>query len=189
MGTEMIQTKRLLLRKLRVEDSNQMYANWASDSKVTRYLSWPPHDTIETVKALLHEKQQLYTDSNYFDWGIEIKQTQELIGTITVVDQHKSTQTFELGYAIGKNWWAKGYVTEALQAVVSYLFQETMVNRIEAKHDTNNENSGKVLRKTRFNYEGTLKKRGVNNRGIVDVSVYSILRKDWMNGKMDYHNE
>lgn len=180
MGTETIQTKRLTLRKLRVEDSNQMYANWASDSKVTRYLSWPPHDTIETVKALLWEKQQFYADPNYFDWGIEVKQTQELIGTITVVDQDKSTRTFELGYVIGKNWCAKGYVTEAVQAVVSYLFQETTVNRIEAKHDTSNDNSGKVLRKNRFNYEGTLKKRGTNNRGVVDVSIYSMLRKDWI---------
>lgn len=179
MGTETIQTKRLILRKLCMEDSSQMYANWASDSKVTRYLSWPPHDTIETVKTLLREKQSLYEDSSYFDWGIEVKQTQELIGTMTVVNQQKRMQTFELGYAIGKHWWGNGYIAEALLAVISYLFQETKVNRIEAAHDTNNENSGKVLKKAGFLYEGTLKKRGNNNRGVVDIAVYSMLRKDW----------
>ncbi|GAA3014419.1 GNAT family N-acetyltransferase [Tetragenococcus koreensis] len=183
MGTETIQTQRLKLRKLRVEDSSQMYANWASDSKVTRYLSWPPHDTIETVKALLVEKQELYMDPNYFDWGIEVKQMQELIGTITVVKQHEKIQTFEIGYAIGKNWWGNGYVAEALRAVVFYLFQETKVNRIEAAHDINNENSGKVLQKAGFTYEGTFKKRGVNTSGIVDISIYSILRNDWENAK------
>ncbi|MFR2088679.1 MAG: GNAT family N-acetyltransferase [Faecalibacterium sp.] len=52
-GTQDIETPRLLLRRLLPEDAPQMYANWASDPEVTRYLRWEPHKSpAETLELL-----------------------------------------------------------------------------------------------------------------------------------------
>lgn len=48
---------------------------------------------------------------------------------------------------IGRSFWGKGYMTEAVKAVMAFLFEEVGANRVCAKHDTNNPNSGKVMEK------------------------------------------
>ena len=78
-----------------------------------------------------------------------------------------------------QQWWHNGYVSEALKSVISFLFESVGVNRIMAKHDTQNPNSGKVMQKSGMTYEGTLRQADRNNRGIVDVCVYSVLAKEY----------
>ena len=85
----------------------------------------------------------------------------------------------ELGYCIGKRWWGRGLMTEAVRAVVGYLFAEVGVRRVCAQHDTENPASGAVMRKAGMTKDGVLRQGGRNNRGIVDTAVYSILREEW----------
>nr|WP_268746637.1 GNAT family N-acetyltransferase [Melissococcus plutonius] len=171
-------TNRLVLRKLCLKDSVQMFDNWGSDSKVTKFLTWKPYKNIDSVNHYLSLVTNNYCSEDYFHWGIEIKDTHTLIGTISVVNYHKRIQTMEIGYAIGRRWWNQGYTSEALSEVVNYLFAETTIQRIEAFHDTNNPNSGLVLNKCQFVFEGILRKRGKNNCGIFDECIYSILRQE-----------
>jgi ribosomal-protein-alanine N-acetyltransferase len=92
-----------------------------------------------------------------------------------------------LGYCIGKEWWHLGIMTEALGSVIKYLFEEVGMNRIEARHDTNNPNSGKVMLKCGMKYEGTMRQADMNNQGLSDCSLYAILAEDYFkecsNGK------
>ena len=69
-------------------------------------------------------------------------------------------------------------MTEALTAVMQFLFKEVGMNRIEAKHDVNNPNSGVVMKKCGMNYEGTCRASDRNNQGICDIAQYAILRED-----------
>jgi len=65
-GTQIINTDRLLLRKLEVEDSNDMFKNWATDSEVTKFLSWKPHDNVEETKEIIKQWTLEYeNDDNY----------------------------------------------------------------------------------------------------------------------------
>ena len=63
--------------------------------------------------------------------------------------------------------------------MIAYLFANTDCNRICAKHDVNNPNSGKVMLKCGLSYEGTLRQAGRNNTGICDLSVYGLLRPQY----------
>lgn len=172
--TTIIQTKRLILRPLTISDAPQMFNHWANSETVTKYLTWPPHTTLEQTKARL----ALLEETADEDWGIVIQATNELIGTINVVDNKPELQTKILGYVIGEAYWGAGYMTEALDAVINYLFTHTEVNRIEASHDIENPASGKVMLKNGMSLEGILRQAGRNNRGLVDIALYSRLRED-----------
>lgn len=174
---EKLYTKRLILRKLKYSDSEQMFSNWASSSKATKFLTWLPHKSIDSVRESIKRREKLYKKEELFDWGIVEKNSNQLIGTITVVNLLPSLKTGEIGYVIGEKWWGRGLVAEALERVVNFLFSRTCLERIEAKHDVQNVNSGKVLLKSGFIFEGIQRKRGKNNRGIVDIKMYSIVKE------------
>ena len=100
------------------------------------------------------------------------------MGVIDVVGEITETQTKIIGYVLGEKFWNKGYMTEALDAVIAYLFDATAVNRIEATHDIANPGSGKVMEKAGMTFEGILRQAARNNQGVVDIAIYSILRAD-----------
>jgi len=86
LGTRKLETKRLILRRFVIEDAEDMYNNWASDSEVTKYLTWPTHPSSEVSKMILREWISRYRDDNYFNWAIEYKETGKVIGSISVVN-------------------------------------------------------------------------------------------------------
>ena len=88
-----------------------------------------------------------YDKPDFYLWAIEIKNTGELIGSISVVHQQKNINMVHIGYCIGKAWCHKGYTSEALIRLVYFFFEEVHVNRIESRHDPHNPNSGKVMQK------------------------------------------
>lgn len=177
-GTAYLETNRLYLRPLRVEDAPQMFENWASDSDTTHFLTWGPHKRVEDVWNNIKIRENKYLLSNFYDWGIVIRSTNTLIGTITVVEQDDRIKMLEIGYVIGKAWWGNGYLPEALDKIVSYLVYSTDVRRIEAKCDIRNQQSKKVLEKCGFTFEGVLRLRSYSNAGISDSCMYSILRNE-----------
>ena len=178
-GTQTIETPRLILRRAVREDAAPMFRNWASNPEVTRYLTWPPHSSIEVTRERLEIWLAEYHNNDYYQWMIELKELGEPIGSISVVRQNDCVEEAEIGYCIGSRWWHRGIVPEALTAVIKYLFEEVGMNRIAARHDPNNPNSGRVMRKCGMRYEGTTHASDRNNQGICDADHYAILRSDW----------
>ena len=176
-GTQTIETSRLILRQARIEDAEPMFRNWANDPEVTKYLTWPPHGSVEVTKQLLTSWVESYKKGDYYQWMIVLKETGEPIGSIMANTMGRA-QSAHIGYCIGKAWWHQGIMTEALQAVMDFLFEDVGMNRVEAKHDINNPNSGAVMRKCGMKYEGTLRQCVRNNQGICDACYYSILRSE-----------
>lgn len=84
----------------------------------------------------------------------------------------------QIGYCIGRAYWHKGVTSEALKAVIDFLFDSVDVNRIEARHDSKNPNSGKVMQKCGMKYEGTLRSSNWNNQGVCDACYYAILKSE-----------
>lgn len=178
-GTQSIETERLILRRFRMDDCNAMFENWANDHEVTRYLSWPTHENVDTSRAVLTDWVASYEKEDFYLWAITIKSEGDSpIGSISAFDINNSVAKIEIGYCIGKKWWRKGIMTEALGAVMSFLFDNVGFNRIQACHDPRNPNSGKVMTKCGMKFEGTLRQEGRNNQGICDVSVYAQLKGD-----------
>ena len=178
-GTRTIETPRLILRRAVREDAQPMFRNWASDPEVTKYLTWPAHGSVAISQMVIDSWLEEYEKDSYYQWMIVPKELGEPIGSISVVRQNEQIEEAEIGYCIGTRWWHQGIVSEALTAVIRYLFEEVGMNRVAARHDPNNPNSGRVMRKCGMIYEGTARSADRNNQGVCDAAHYAILRSDW----------
>lgn len=176
-GTVRIETDRLILRRFTPDDAPAMYKNWASDDEVTKYLMWPSHGDVSVSETVLRDWVGNYAKDDFYQWAIVFKEySDEPIGSIAVVNTvDASVGKAHIGYCIGKPWWHKGITSEALGAVMDFLFNEVGVNRVESRHDPRNPNSGAVMKKCGMKYEGTLRQSDWNNQGICDACYYAVL--------------
>ena len=178
-STTMLETERLILRKANSSDVEPMFRNWASDPEVTKFLTWPAHGSLDISRIVIDSWIHGYGEENYYQWMITVKaEGDEPIGSISVVGMDESTESAEIGYCIGRNWWHKGIMTEALGAVIRFMIFQVGFQRITARHDPNNPHSGAVMRKCGMRYEGTTRRSSRNNQGICDTAHYAILREE-----------
>lgn len=178
MGTKMLESNRLILRKFCYKDVEPMFENWASDSAVTEFLTWKPHADSGETKSLIDSWIKQYSDTSFYNWVIELKQTQEIVGNISVIKLNEKIEAAEIGYCMGKNWWGQSIMPEALITVIHFLFDKIGMNRIAACHDSNNAKSGRVMIKAGMQYEGTMREASINKHGLYDKVWYSILKSD-----------
>lgn len=177
-GTKTLETSRLILRRAYIADAEPMFRNWANDPEVTKYLTWPPHGNMDVTKSVVTSWSESYHKEDYYHWMIVLKETGEPIGSLLASCVGR-VPSAHIGYCIGKNWWHRGIMTEALRAVIRYLFEEVGFTRIESMHDPNNPHSGDVMRKCGMTYEGTHRMSDRNNQGICDASYYAILAEEF----------
>ena len=105
IGTQTIETDRLILRKARPADAQFMFNNWASDDEVTKYLMWQSHKNLKESKERIDFLIDNYKRPDYYDWLIELKELGEPIGSIGVVELKENVNAVHIGYCIGKKWW------------------------------------------------------------------------------------
>jgi len=177
-GTVTLTTPRLILRRLAVDDAQAMHENWAADEKVTKYLSWNVHESVEVTRELLIKWVAGYDNIETYHWAIVFDGT--LIGTIGLPSLHSWHERCELGYCIGSGWWNNGLMTEAAGAVIKFAFEELNANKIFALHDTENIGSGRVMQKNGMTQEGLLREHNQRKDGTRgDLAYYSILKAEW----------
>ena len=175
-GTVRLETDRLILRRFRLDDSGAAFQNWTSDKRVTEFLRWPAHDTVNTTKKIIQMWVDGYARDDFYQWAIVLKNNGNgPVGTISVVDRNDALNILHIGYCIGSRWWNQGITSEAFSGIIPFLFEQVKANRIESQHDPRNPNSGKVMIKCGLKYEGTLRQADISNKGVVDAAVYSIL--------------
>ncbi len=130
-----------------------------------RMLNHKGTDKLETNRLLLRQ--------------FKLEEEGKIIGNISVVSYREDTMSAILGYCLGSRWWGNGIMPEAAKGVLTFLFEEVGFHRIAADHDKNNPKSGRVMQKIGMKYEGTLRKAGFCNQGIIDEVWYSILKEEW----------
>lgn len=184
IGTKELETERLILRRLKNEDYLDAFNNWCNNPKVAKYTTWEAHKTPEITKEVIENWVKQYEDLSVFRWGVQNKETGELMGTIDVVDSSRESNdidVFEIGYCYGEKFWGKGYGTESLKAVIKYLFEEVGAEVIYAEHLSQNPVSGIVMKKAGMKYEGSQRGRYIDKDGIRnDMISYSILREEYL---------
>ena len=131
-GTQTLETDRLILRRAILEDAQPMFRNWASDPEVTKYLTWPAHESVAVTQRILEGWVSEYERSDYYHWMIVLKETGEPIGSL-LASIVGLVQSAHIGYCIGKKWWHQGIVAEALQTVMEYLFCTIGFHRIDLR--------------------------------------------------------
>lgn len=149
VNKEKLETKRLILRKFTLDDTEEMFNGWCDDPEVTKYMTWNPHRNIEETKTILASWINAYNDPDTIRYGICLKNSGKLIGSIDVVDYVDGNP--EIGYCLSKRYWNNGYMTEALEALVKYLFQSGF-NKIIIEADIRNIGSNRVIEKCGFKF-------------------------------------
>lgn len=180
VGTKDIKTENLILRKFKIDDVTEMFNNWAKDPDNVKFLTWQVHENIDTTKKVLSEWVDDYKKDTTYKWGIVLKENGELIGDISVNLLLEQEDCCEIGYVLSKKYWNRGFMTEALKAVINYLFKEANFNRIQLRHHLDNKGSGRVMQKAGMQFEGVLRESvKVYTGQYCDTAIYSILHREW----------
>ena len=181
IGTKEIETDRLLLRRIRLEDAEGAYKNWCSNYNVTRYVTWNKHKNVDETKELFKTWISEYENNDTFRWIVEIKENHEVIGTIDVVKTNIKDEVAEIGYCYSEKYWNKGYGTEALKAILKYCFLDIGFYLVYAIYMSLNPASGKVMEKSGLKYEATLKSRMLDKDNIRnDLIYYSLTKEEYL---------
>ena len=185
LGTKTLETERLLLRKVNIEDAKIAYKNWRCSNVVDKYVLWTKHESVEETTNLYKKWIEEYEDNKTFRWVVELKENHDLIGTIDVSKKFIAYGTCEIGYCYSDKYWNKGYATEALKEVMRFLFEQCEAELIYARFMENNPASGKVMEKAGLIYEGKERSRIIDKEGIRnDLINYSITRDEYLKKKI-----
>ena len=174
-----LETDRLILRKVRRSDADDLFA-YARDPEVSRHVLWTAHQSKADSRYFLSQLRRQYRMGWPPTFGIEEKATGRLVGTIGFMQVSSEHACAEVGYSPSRDCWNRGLMTEALDAVLRYAFTTLALNRVEAMHETDNPASGRVMEKNGMRPEGVFRSRIYNKTHYSDVRVWAILREDWL---------
>ena len=184
VGTQRLESDRLILRQFEAGDAKSIFGNWANDDEVTVHLTWPTHKTVETSENVLGFWIDAYNDLSTYNWGIQLKATGEIIGSIGVVHMDEDNECCEMGYCLSRKYWGQGITTEALCKIIDFLFTHVEPERIFAFHHSDNPASGEVMKKAGMKYEGKLRhyRKKISGR-FTDCDFYSVLKSEYSKGE------
>lgn len=178
-GTQTIETNRLILRKHEITDADDMFKNWVTDPKVSRFLSWEPHKGIDETKTLLKGWIEDYKKQDTYHWIIVFKNVMQAIGYIYLDELDDTYDSASVHFALSRKYWNKGIMTEALSSVLRFCFEKLELNKVETTHIVGNEASGRVMAKCGMEIEG-ITKHEVKVKGIFHLVHYGITKERWL---------
>ena len=179
IGTQILQTERLILRRFVESDAEAMFQNWASSAENLTYVTWDPHSNVEITRNSIRNCVTSYTNHNYYKWDICLKENPgQVIGDISIVEMDEEDSSCEIGYVLGKAYWGHGIMTEALKAVLDFCFTQAGFQEVKARYASLNPASGRVMEKAGMSYLKTIT-NGVERKGyLADLIYYQISRED-----------
>jgi len=151
---EKLNTDRLVLRRLSLDDSQAIFDVYASDPDVTQYLTWAPYKEIGPLRKFVADRVETWGKDGRYAYAIEEKESRRLMGSIEMrIDGCKAS----FGYVLGKSW-GHGFMPEALRSLVDVALSQDGVCRAGAVCDVENKGSARVMEKAGMTKEGTLRK-------------------------------
>lgn len=179
IGTQPIETERLLLRPFSQTDADSVLRNWASDEHLQSLYSEPVYSTLDEVHGLLEKYISQYERSDYYRWAIISPQSGECIGQIAYFLVDSKNHFAEIEYCIGAEYQCRGYATEATRAIIRFGFEQMNLHKVQICTKTINQPSKRVIEKCGLTYEGTLRDYFCMNGEYVGRLYFSILRSEF----------
>ena len=177
IGTQILQTDRLVLRRFVESDAEAMFQNWASSAENLIYVTWDPHSDVEVTRNSIRNWVASYTNPNYYKWAICLKENPEyVIGDISLVSVDEENSSCEVGYILGMDYWGRGLMTEALKAVLSYCLDEIGFEEVDACYASLNPASGRVMEKAGMTFWKTIP-NAVERKGYIADKIYYQIKK------------
>jgi ribosomal-protein-alanine N-acetyltransferase len=177
VGTQEIRTDRLLLRRFRKEDLEPFYSGYSCDPKVHAMINFGPDATKESTERFINDAVSRYDDPRFYLWAMT--KDDDVFGFIELRTIDDNTDSAELRFSFGSQWWWNGYSVETAKAVRDFAFNTVGMHRLYAIHHVDNVSTGTVYLKTGFEPEGMLRGAFRNSDGTFsDEKQYSILAED-----------
>ena len=173
MTVPVMETERLFLRPLRIEDAEALHPMY-SDVEANTYGSHPATTTIEESRARL---AKAIADTAWRAWAVTLKGDDTAIGTVASYEKRQGKVT-EIGYVLKRDYWGRGFVTEAVAALIDLLFAEGQ-RRVFADTDPDNKPSIAVLKRLGFTLEATLRAEWETHIGVRDSLIWGLLEDEW----------
>ena len=172
-------TPRLILRPVRMSDAQDLY-EYSRDPQVAQHVLWEAHRSIHQTRAYIRYLLRQYRNAAPGTFAIALRDGGKVIGTIGFMWVQHENRSAEVGYSLSRAYWNRGYMSEALRAVLDFGFTKLNLNRIEAQHECDNPASGHVMKNAGMRHEGTLRERIYNKGRYADVELYAIVRRDFV---------
>ena len=184
VGTRIIETERMILRRFEYSDNLSMRKNWISNEKIQSLYSEPVYTKEEKVKELLDKYIGSYREDDYYRWAIIDKKSKECIGQIAYFLVDSKNHFAEIEYCIGDDYQCKGLATEATKAVIAYGFDQMNLHKVQICTKTINPASKRVIEKCGLTYEGTLRDYFYTDGQYVGRLFFSILKNEYKSGSL-----
>lgn len=169
MNTPKLETERLILRKFTKDDLDALFLILKAE-EVNKFLPWYPMKNLEETKKFYEERYAAkYDEPQAYAYAICLKSDNYPIGYIKV-DMNDS---YDLGYGLRKEFWHKGIVSEAAQALVEQLKKDG-IPYITATHDINNPRSGSVMKRIGMEYKYSYEELWQPKNFLVTFRMYQL---------------
>lgn len=176
----LLSTERLLLRKISTSDAGDMFS-YSRLAEVTKYLLWDPHPSEAYTQSYIAYLQERYALGDFYDFGVVLRETGKMIGTVGFTSFDLPNSSAEVGYVISPTYQGKGFATEALKKVISFGFDVLGLSRISAVCMKENTASLRVMEKCGLKREGLLRSAVFAKGEMKDVYLSAITDKDYFN--------
>lgn len=173
-----IKTPRLTLRAIKHKDVKAVF-DYAQDKSLSKYVFWEPHQSLHDSKKFIKATIKQYQQPNKFMWAIELKDQNYMIGTCGVMNYYPENKVISIGYALNRKFWGKGYMKEALQATIDYIFNNLDIIRIEGICVTENIASEKTMASCKMIFEGILHDNFIKDNQIYDCKILAITKRNY----------
>lgn len=176
-----LQTQRLQLRALTEDDASALYP-LVSDNRLTPFLAWEPHRSIEETKDMIAALANAQQAGKGFHWAVS--HADQIVGLVSLIDvlrQHRcwTLNRAELAYWIGLPYQGLGYATEAAAAVTAFGFSSLHLHKIRVYHAADNPVSGRTIEKLGFRFVGE-EKEAFQKVGIWHhLRHFELLSSEW----------
>ena len=172
-----LKSKRLILIQSEASHASELFSIW-KDPEVSKFMNIESLSTIDEVVDLITFTNQLAVMNQSIRYTIILKESNEIIGGCGFNEIDFENERAEIGYELRKEYWGKGFASEAVSALMCYWFHYLGLNRLEARVISENLPSIRLLNSLGFHFEGLLRQSEKSNGNFIDVRVYSKLKTD-----------
>ena len=171
-------TERLRLRPLRTSDAEAL-SRYRSDPATARYQSWSTPYTVQDAHTLLEDLRDADPATpGWFQYGIELSQTGELIGDLGV-NLAENRRLAEIGFTLAAEHQGHGYALEAVRRLLDDLFTDRGLLRVVAECDGRNLPSARLLERAGFQLEGRRREHSYLKGEWTDDLLFGLLAREW----------
>jgi ribosomal-protein-alanine N-acetyltransferase len=180
MTQKIFETKRLIVRPWTLNDAEDMF-EYAGCKKTTEYMPWCTHadvlGSLEIIKMFIADYEKPYGHKSF---AIELLDSGKVIGSVGYTKTSEEAGGIaDIGYILNEKFQHKGYMTETVLGILSYIKQSKIAMRIQARFDVENTASGAVMKRCGMTFEGVARKSHDNNKHKrADMVWYSILAEE-----------